>query len=179
MLKYIRRPTTMCIAAPAFAQETTPPADTQTQDQTPVTEPASPAQDVPMPAEPAKPTAAPETPMPAAQAAQPTPAQPVEQAAAPAAPATPSQPATEQNQVAQIVNAEFATYDKDGNGALDQTEFGAWMIALRVKAQPTFVPDSPEGKAWVSAAFAQADADKSSSVNATELTSFLTPKPAA
>lgn len=180
MLKYILLGTAMCIAAPAFAQET-PAPDTQAQDQVPVSEPAPVAQDAPMPAEPAKPATLPETPAPITAAAQPTPAEPAapaEPAVAAATPA-PAQPATGQSQVAQIVNAEFASYDKDGNGALDQAEFANWMIALRVKAQPEFVADSAEGKAWVAAAFKQADADKSASVNATELTSFLTPKPAA
>ena len=114
-----------------------------------------------MPAEAATPT----TPAPAAEAAVATPA--------------PAQPGSQQDQVASIVNTEFAAYDKDGNGSLDQTEFGAWMIALRVKAEPAFVADSPEAKAWVTGAFTQADADKSASVNAVELTTFLTPKPAA
>jgi hypothetical protein len=181
MLKYVLLATTMCIASPAFAQETAPP-DTQQQDQMPVSEPAPAAQEAPQPAEAPKPTAAPQTPAPIAEAAQPTPAAqpaPAPVAAAQPAPATPAQPVTEQSQVAQIVNTEFSSYDKDGNGALDQTEFGAWMIALRVKAQPAFVAESPEAKAWVAAAFTQADADKNASVNATELTSFLTPKPAA
>lgn len=161
MLKTILLGTAMCIAAPAFAQET-PAPDTQTQDQMPVTEPAAPAKDAPQPAEAAP--AAPATPAPATAAAQPAPA---------------AQPANQQDQIASIVNSEFPAYDKNGDGALDQTEFGTWMVALRVKAQPGFVADSPEGKSWVAAAFTQADADKSASVNAVELTTFLSPKPAA
>ena len=163
MLKTILLGTAMCIAAPAFAQEK-PATDTQTQDAMPVTEPAAPAQDAPQPAEPATTPATPTTPAPATAAAQPTPA---------------AQPASQQDQIAGIVNSEFAAYDKNGDGALDQTEFASWMVALRVKAQPEFVADSAEGKAWVTAAFTQADTDKSASVNAVELTSFLTPKPAA
>ena len=159
MLKYILLGTAMCIASPALAQEI-PAPDTQTQDQLPVSEPAPPAQDAPLPAEPATPT----RPAQATATAQPTPA---------------AQPASQQDQIATIVNSEFPAYDKNGDGALDQTEFASWMLALRVKAQPEFVPDSPEAKAWVTAAFTQADADKSASVNAVELTSFLTPKPAA
>jgi hypothetical protein len=181
MLKYVLLATTMCIATPALAQEI-PQPDTQMQDQKPVSEPAPDSQDKPMPAEAPKPTAMPATPAPATAAAQPTPAPATPAApvvAAQPAPATPAQPATQQDQVAQIVSMEFAAYDKDGNGALDQTEFGTWMVALRVKAQPGFVADSPEGKAWVAAAFTQADADKSASVNMAELTTFLTPKPAA
>lgn len=153
MLKYILLGTAMCIAAPAMAQET-PAPDTQMQDQQPVTEPAPAAQDAPMPAEAASPT----TPAPATAAAQ---------------------PASQQDQVATIVNAEFASYDANKDGTLDQAEFATWMVALRVKAQPEFVAESPEGKAWVTAAFTQADKDKNASVNAVELTSFLTPKPAA
>jgi len=158
MLKYILLGTAMCIASPALAQEITTP-DTQQQNQLPVSEPAPIAQDAPMPAE--APTQA--TPAPATAAAQPTPAQ----------------PASQHDQVAAIVNSEFAAYDTNKDGTLDQTEFGTWMVALRIKAEPTFAADSPDGKAWVTAAFTQADADKSASVNAVELTDFLTPKPAA
>jgi len=159
MLKYILLGTSMCIASPALAQEI-PAPDTQTMDQLPVSEPAAPAQDAPQPAE-ATP-ATPATPAPATAAAQPAPT---------------AQPASQR--IAGIVSSEFASYDKNGDGALDQSEFGTWMVALRLKAEPAFAADSPEGKAWVSAAFAQADADKSASVNAAELTAFLTPKSAA
>lgn len=179
MLKYVLLATTMCIASPALAQET-PTPDTSQQDRTTVTEPVTPA-------EPATP--APETqaipaadPAPAAETAtaQPVPAEPAQPAEAVAAtPAPATQPATTQDQVAQVVNSEFATYDKNGDGSLDEAEFGAWMVTLRKAAQPEFVADSAEGKAWVTAAFLQADADKSKTVDAAELTGFLTPKPAA
>lgn len=184
MLKYILLGTAMCIASPAFAQET-PATDTATQGQTPVTEPAGEAQPAPQPAEAAKPatvaaTPAPATeatqPTPVAEAAQPAPAQPVAAAQPAPAPAAP-QPASAR--IATIVNTEFANYDKNGDGMLDQSEFGTWMVALRVAAQPEFVADSPQGKSWVVAAFKQADTDKSASVNAAELTKFLTPKDAA
>lgn len=194
MLKYILLATSMCIAAPAYAQETTPP-DTQTQDQTPVSEPAPAAPETPPAAEPAAtPTAANpapgETAMPAALAqpvaeaatpATPAPTAPAAQAAAatPAAPAQTPTRATTQDQIAQVVNAEFGNYDKDGNGALDKSEFSTWMVALRKASDPSFAAETPEGQTWLAGAFAQADADKNAGVNATELASFLTPKPAA
>ncbi|RZL73337.1 MAG: EF-hand domain-containing protein, partial [Sphingomonas sp.] len=41
------------------------------------------------------------------------------------------------------------------------------------KTDPSTKPDAPETKKWVSAAFAQADTDKSKSLTKTEVTSFL------
>lgn len=83
------------------------------------------------------------------------------------------QPATG-SQVAQVVDTEFPTYDKNGDGKLSATEFGGWMVALKSKTDPSTKPDAPETKKWVSAAFAQADADKNKSLTKTEVTSFLT-----
>lgn len=144
------------------------------------------------------------TPAPATEAAQPTPtapadaepaapapAQPATTPAQPDAAATPgpattgttgagtaaaAQPAATQDQVAQAVSRDFATYDKDGNGMLSDVEFGAWMSALRKTSEPAFVPGSAEANTWLGQAFASADADKSKSVNQAELTTFLTPK---
>lgn len=82
------------------------------------------------------------------------------------------QPATG-SQVAQVVDTEFPTYDKNGDGKLSATEFGGWMVALKSKTDPTTNSTAPETKKWVSAAFAQADADKNKSLTKTELTSFL------
>ncbi|MBE2993356.1 EF-hand domain-containing protein [Sphingomonas sp. CFBP 13603] len=82
------------------------------------------------------------------------------------------QPATG-SQVAQVVDTEFPTYDKNGDGKLSATEFGGWMVALKSKTDPTTKPDAPETKKWVSTAFAQADTDKNKSLTKTELTSFL------
>ncbi len=83
------------------------------------------------------------------------------------------QPATG-SQVAQVVDTEFPTYDKNGDGKLSAAEFSGWMVALKSKTDPTTKPDAPETKKWVSAAFAQADADKNKSLTKTEVTSFLT-----
>lgn len=141
-------------------------------------------------------------PAPATDAAQPTPSQPAaEPAPAPAQPApaqpgtapatapTPdaagtagagttaaAQPAATQEQVAQAVGRDFASYDKDSNGMLSDVEFGAWMGTLRKASEPGFTPGSPEAGVWLGQAFAAADADKSKSINQAELTTFLTPK---
>jgi Ca2+-binding EF-hand superfamily protein len=90
----------------------------------------------------------------------------------PMQPAAREQPATG-GQVAQVVDTEFPTYDKNGDGKLSATEFGGWMVALKSKTDPSTKPDAPETKKWVSAAFAQADTDKSKSLTKTEVTSFL------
>lgn len=191
MLKYVLLATTMCIAAPAFAQETTP-ADTETPAPAPVTEAAPAASEAAPAAETPAPTDTASAPMPTQPEAQQPVAgatsQPITEPVAPAetvaaapapAPAPAAAPATTQDQVAQVVTAEFGTYDKNADGSLDQAEFTAWMTALRTASDPAFAANSAEGQAWLAKAFAAADADKNSGVNATELTSFLTPKPAA
>jgi hypothetical protein len=76
-------------------------------------------------------------------------------------------------QVAQVVDTEFPTYDKNGDGKLSTAEFSGWMVALKSKADPTTKAGAPETKKWVSAAFAQADTDKNKSLTKTEVTSFL------
>ncbi|ONF96921.1 EF-hand domain-containing protein [Sphingomonas jeddahensis] len=72
--------------------------------------------------------------------------------------------------VSTIVHAEFAAYDKNGNGALEKAEFTAWMDALKARAPEGAKPSS---ETWNNAAFAQADKDQSTSVSKTELTHFL------
>lgn len=94
--------------------------------------------------------------------------------AKPATPAqTTSQPAASRDQVTQIVDAEFPTYDKNTDGNLDQAEFASWMVTLKTASDPTTSATSAETRTWVGAAFAQADKDKSKSVTKTELTGFL------
>ncbi|OJY53650.1 MAG: hypothetical protein BGP17_09025 [Sphingomonas sp. 67-41] len=110
----------------------------------------------------------------AAQEASPAPGQPA--AAASAATGPVATPAATQEQVAQAVGRDFGSYDKDGDGRLDATEFAAWMGALRKAAEPNFQPGSAEAATWANQAFASADTDKSASVNKQELTVFLTPK---
>lgn len=92
---------------------------------------------------------------------------PAEAAPTQAAPAT-----TTQSQVAQVVDQQFATYDKDANGALSKTEFSAWMTALKTQANAKEADPAKE-TAWNNAAFQQADGDKSATVTKVELTGFL------
>ena len=96
----------------------------------------------------------------------------VAQQTAPATPAPPAEaPATGAAQVALIVDSEFATYDQDKSGALDEKECAAWLHALRMKADAR----APVDAAYNKAAFRQADTDKSKTVSRDELVAFLTP----
>lgn len=85
----------------------------------------------------------------------------------------PSGTAANAAQVAQIVNREFASYDSDANGELNEAEFAAWMKKLRAATEPGVDTESAAVKTWIGQAFAAADADKSTGVNKTELTGFL------
>lgn len=174
MLKYVLLATSVAIASPAFAQdapagETTVPAQ---QAPAPAPVPTQPEAEPAQPAEPAQTADQAATPQPAAPAEA-----PAQAAAAEPAPATP--PATSENQVAQVVNTEFANYDTDKDGVLNKAEFDVWMNTLRKAAQPDYVAESPAGKTWLTQAFTQADTDKNAKINAVELTAFLTPKPAS
>ncbi len=73
-----------------------------------------------------------------------------------------------------MVNAEFPSYDKDSDGKLSASEFGAWMVALKSASDPKATADNPDTKTWVGQAFATADKDKNSSITKAELTGFLT-----
>ena len=144
MLKTMFLAGTMIVAAPVLAQTATPAPQTAPGAQT-----ATPA--------PATTEVAPAT----------TPAQPTQ--AAPAAAAT---TAPTQAQVAQVVDQQFGTYDKNGDGTLDKAEFAAWMDALKAQANAK-TGTAAEQTAWNDAAFKQADGDKSATVTKTELTGFL------
>lgn len=184
MLKHVLLASAFVISAPALAQNqpqtATPQPDTNASPAQPQTAPvpAAPTATAPAPQTTSAPTAAvpatspapttadaqPQTaPAPNAQAANPAPADSATAAAAPANPGA---------QVAEVVNGEFGTYDKNKNGSLSKTEFGAWMTALRTKADPS-VKDDAANKSWVAQAFTQADTDKSKSVSKDELTNFL------
>lgn len=76
-------------------------------------------------------------------------------------------------QIAQVVETEFPTYDKNADGALNSSEFSSWMVALRSASDPSAKAGSKEMKSWTTTAFAQADTDKSKSVSKAELTGFL------
>ena len=180
MLKYVLLASAMTISMPALAQSK--PADTTTAPTTQV----APAQTAPItasttaadtaqqqtvaPADPMATTPANPVPAQASQAAtQTTPAEPTAQSAQQAA----AQPVNGAAQVAQVVNTEFSSYDQDKNGTLNEAEFGAWMIALKEKSDPSTEPNSPATKEWVDQAFASADKDKNKVLTKSELTGFL------
>jgi hypothetical protein len=117
------------------------------------------------PAKPADPAAAPQD----QAAAQQVPADPA--AAAPVQ--TAAQPATGPAQIAQVVDTEFPSYDKDKSGTLSEPEFSSWMVALKTKSDPSTKADSPAVKTWVDQAFASADKDKNKALSKAELTGFL------
>lgn len=146
MLKQFLMIGAAAVSAPALAQAT-PPTD-EMAPPTEQAEPAEPAPAEPMPSEPAP--------------AEPAPSEPAASGTA----ATPAQ-------VAQIVEAEFASYDGDANGELNEGEFAAWMKKLRAATEPGVDTESTEVKSWIGQAFAAADADKSTGVNKDELTAFL------
>ena len=155
MMKRILLASAMVVSAPAFAQSGAPAQATA-----PTTQAA-----------PASPQAAPADPSIAAtQAAPATQPDPATQTAQTTAEA--GQPASG-TQIAQIVEAEFPKYDKDGKGQLTEKQFGEWMVALRSASEPGVTADKPEVKSWIKQAFAQADKDKSRAVTKAELTSFL------
>ncbi|KQN37484.1 hypothetical protein ASG37_10590 [Sphingomonas sp. Leaf407] len=151
MMKPVLFASALLISGSAFAQ-TAVPAQT-TAPAAPTTAPGD-----------ATTAAAPEQ---AAPATQPDPATQTVQTTAEA-----GQPASGE-QIAQIVEAEFPKYDKDGKGQLTESQFGEWMVALRSASDPATSADKPDVKAWVKQAFAQADKDKSKAVSKAELTSFL------
>ncbi len=155
MMKPILIASAMVFAAPAFAQDAAPAQTTA---------PAASAAPQNSSAAPADASVAATQ---AAPAAQPDPATQTAQTTAEA-----GQPASG-TQIAQIVEAEFPKYDKDGKGQLTEKQFGEWMVALRSASEPGVTADKPEMKSWIKQAFAQADKDKSKAVTKAELTSFL------
>ena len=174
MLKHVLLASAILISTPALAQSqpqtATPQPDTNAAPAQPQTAPMP--QTAPAPTTPAPTTAAPTTPpAPTTADAQPQTA-PAPTAPAPNAQAANPAPAGQGAQVADVVTGEFGTYDKNKNGTLSKTEFGAWMTALRTKADPS-LKDDAANKSWVAQAFTQADTDKSKSVSKDELTNFL------
>lgn len=147
MLKSFLLMSAITIAAPALAQTAAAPASTN------AAQPAAAA-------------------TPSASVQQPTAAATPSATATPAAQAAPAAPANPADAVAAVVSTDWPKYDADKNDSLSKTEFGAWMTALREQnpAQKAAVKDPT---AWTDAAFAQADKDKSGSVNKTELAGFL------
>jgi hypothetical protein len=148
MLKYAMLAGAMMISAPAFAQvATTDQAAPQTSNQSTQDQTVGTASSAPA-------------------STQATPD------AAASAGAAAAQPASG-DAVAQAVDQQFASYDKDGNGTLSKTEFGDWMVALKSQSDPTTKADNATTKQWVGAAFAQADKNKSQTLTKTEVVGFL------
>lgn len=166
MTKYLLLAGAMMISAPVLAQSQTMPAA-----------PASTTSDAPaQPAAPAAPNAMTRTELPPSQPAiaQAAPvADPASAAQSPVETAAAAAPATKEAQVAAVVNTEFPSYDKDGNGKLSSAEFGVWMVALKTASDPATKAESAATKTWIGQAFASADKDKSKSLTKTELTGFL------
>jgi hypothetical protein len=161
MLKYALLAGAMMLSAPAVAQDkpATPQTPAATQPAPTQTDPAQPV------------TPAPQAATPAQDSTSMTTA--TDPAAQPQAQAATAQPMTKAQQIAQVVDTEFATYDADKNGVLSATEFDAWMVALKTAADPTTKADAPATKKWLTLAFTQADTNKSKSVSKTELNGFL------
>jgi len=84
-----------------------------------------------------------------------------------------AQPAAGADQVATVVQTEFPTYDANQDGKLEKAEFASWMVKLKQASDPKASAESAATKKWVSAAFAQADTDKSQSISQPELIGFL------
>ena len=109
--------------------------------------------------------------------AAPTAAGPAQTASAPATTPVEITPPTAsaapmQTQVAQVVDQQFGTYDKDADGALSKAEFSAWMTVLKAQANAR-ESDPKLEMAWNDAAFRRADGDRSFTVTRVELTGFF------
>ncbi|WP_010186148.1 EF-hand domain-containing protein [Sphingomonas sp. PAMC 26605] len=150
MVKSALLATALALATPAFAQDAPPATE-------PAPQSAPTAVDQAVPA--TQSSAARDAAIPASIVAP-----EAEAAAKPAAAGTPA---------GDIINREFAGYDKDGDGVLNAAEFDAWMVALKKASDPTTDASAPETKSYLAKAFAQADADKSKTVSKAELTAFL------
>jgi len=158
MLKQMLLIGVAAISFPALAQETPPSGD----DMAPTEQmPTNPAPDTATP--PVDPSTTPTDPT--------TP--PSDPTTPPAGEATTEPGAATPDQVAQIVNQEFPTYDADASQELNENEFATWMKKLRTATDPTVDPESEQVKSWIGQAFAAADADKSGGVTKEELTGFL------
>lgn len=177
MLRTIVAAGTLLVAVPILAQtkpgpaRPTPEAATSTPQPPAAADPAAPdtvevkPADAAPAAEPAPDTnaATPSTPAPSTSRPAPTPTPPDDMTAQAAQPA-----------LADVVESEFPSYDRDGDGKLSRAEFAAWMVALKARADPSTRADAPATRQWLAGAFASADKDRSAGVTEAELTGFLT-----
>jgi hypothetical protein len=72
-----------------------------------------------------------------------------------------------QADVRRMVDRDFARFDRDGDGRLDQAEFARWMVALSIGGQGT------AQRSWVETAYRQADGNLSGGIDRAELTAFI------
>lgn len=105
-----------------------------------------------------------------------SPAPAAQTTSAQAAPAQ-ATPADTNAQVQKLVKAELPKYDTDKSGALSETEFTAWVMELRSKAEAGD-PNAPKADAaakaeWAKAAFAKADANQDKKADAGEVAAFF------
>ena len=77
------------------------------------------------------------------------------------------------NDTKALIASEFPTYDKDSNQMLDRAEFGAWMMALKVKTGEKPMAAAELTK-WTNGAFGTADKDQSKSLTLAEVQTYLT-----
>lgn len=106
----------------------------------------------------------------------PAPAQPAEAQPAPApapAQATPAPAPAAAAQVETIVATEFPTYDADKSGDLNETEFQAWVVALRSKDANAPAMDDAAKVKWSKELFAKVDANKDKKVAQAEMVTFF------
>ncbi len=153
MLRLITAAGILAIASPALAQESAPTPGPESM--------AQPQQDPNKPPPPA---------------AEPAPAPTAEPAPAPSAAPAPAEPNKEE-QVKQVVEANFPTYDTDQSGDLNAKEFDGWLTVLRQKSAEakgtTDTMPEAEKKTWMKEAFTKADTDKSKKISKAELETFL------
>jgi hypothetical protein len=174
MLKSIFLGTAVLISAPALAQDAT--QATPTQQSAPQSQPATPPADTATDATTAE-QAASEGAATGQSATAQAPTTATEGQAAPAASENATTPASgaaaTSDQITQVVDAEFPTYDKNSDSKLDKAEFGSWMVALKTASDPKTNAADPATAKWVGGAFTTADKDKSAAISKQELTAFL------
>lgn len=150
----------MLVAAPAMAQTATPPASTN------AAQPAAAAQQAPQPATDAPTAQTPTTAQPSSPASTTT------GTTGSGTTTTTTAASNSTDAVATVVSTDWAKYDGDKNGDLSKTEFASWMTALR-EQNPAQKAQVKDVDAWTTAAFTQADKDKSGAVSKDELQGFL------
>ncbi|UYY77107.1 EF-hand domain-containing protein [Sphingomonas sp. R1] len=106
---------------------------------------------------------------------QPAPDPSVPAGANPPPAADASQPTPKPDPAKLSVEAQFARYDANGDGSLDQAEFGEWLVALRVAKEADFDREKAEARAWVQDSFTTTDTNRDQKVSREEWTRFLTP----